>query len=66
MSQCSKCGNQLDFEPLDMEVYDYIDALCNECFQGLHQDNEEDTAWWRCFEGFSHEDFIAINEMNCD
>lgn len=60
---CSHCGLELGFDPLDNEVYDYVDILCEGCYQDM--DNVDDD-WLPPPVEFSHADFLAVNEMDCD
>ena len=66
MAVCSRCKNDLDFEPLSHEVYDYIDALCDKCFWDAIRDEDVSDNWWLQPVDFDGDDFAAVNEINCD
>ena len=63
---CSRCNIELDFDPLDNEVYDYIDVLCDRCFQdSVRIDEDYDDCLLPPID-FTHEEFIGVTEMDCD
>ena len=63
---CSRCGSTLGFQPLNQAVYDYIDAVCDDCFSYSYSSGDGHADWWLQLVDVSHDDFAPVNEMNCD
>ena len=66
MAVCSRCDNELDFEPLSHSVYNYIDALCERCFIDSVRERSVDSDWHSQPSENSDDDFTVVSEASCD
>lgn len=63
---CQGCGIELDFDPADEEIYDYVDSLCEQCAVSACCDDGDGDNYSVGITDAAYAELMTMIEITCE